>query len=120
MPGAGSDVGSASLATLVAMPGGYAACAAAVVCCAAGVLSVTGTAQASEPLGDVNLTNVSLSVNAGGEALVTYTRPDGAVRHVLAWGAVNALPPSQDVPQVRFQLDYTGGQARHHNSGYWK
>jgi hypothetical protein len=105
---------------LIAMLAGYAARKAAAVCCAAGLLSVAATARASEPLGDVNLTNVSLSVDAGGEALVTYTRQDGTVRHVLAWGAVNALPPRQDVPQVRFQLDYTGGQARRHNPGYWK
>jgi len=32
---------------------------------------------------------------------------------VLAWGAVNALPPSQTVPQVRFKLDFTGGLKQH-------
>ena len=78
------------------MVGGYRARAAALAACAAAVLYGAGIARASQPLGDVNLTNVSLSVNADGEALVTYTRPDGTVRHVLAWGAINALAPSQD------------------------
>ena len=48
-------------------------------------------------------------VNGRGEALVSYTRRDGARRHVLVWGAVNALPPSRERPQVRFRYDYTGG-----------
>jgi hypothetical protein len=30
---------------------------------------------------------------------------------VLVFGAVDALPPSQERPQVRFQIDYTGGWA---------
>jgi hypothetical protein len=61
-----------------------------------------------------------LAVNASGVALVTYTRADGRVRHVLVWGAVNALPPSQAVPQVRFRMDYTGGLVEFHDPGYWK
>jgi len=48
-------------------------------------------------------------VNGKGEALLTYRRGDGSVRHVLAWGALNARAPSEDVPQVRFRWDYTGG-----------
>ena len=36
-------------------------------------------------------------------------REDRQVRHVLVWGAINALPPSQDVPQVKFHFDYSGG-----------
>ena len=31
-------------------------------------------------------------VNGRGEALVTYRTPDGVVRHVYVWGAVNAVP----------------------------
>jgi hypothetical protein len=31
------------------------------------------------------------------------------VRHVLAWGAINAIAPTQSRPQVAFRLDYAGG-----------
>jgi hypothetical protein len=92
-----------------------------LVLCCFGVLVVgTGMAAASETLGDLNISNVSLAANADGEALITYTQQDGGVRHVLAWGAINALPPSQAVPQVRFQMDYSGGLAKYKNPGYWK
>ena len=48
---------------------------------------------ASEPgLSDPNATGATLAVNAKGEALVSYTRSNGTPRHVLVWGAVNALP----------------------------
>jgi hypothetical protein len=53
-------------------------------------------------------TRVSLQVNANGEALVSY-RAGGAVRHVLAWGALNANPPTPSGQQVKFKLDYSGG-----------
>jgi hypothetical protein len=36
------------------------------------------------------------------------------------WGAVNALPPSQTVPQVRFKIDWTGGWATHGNGRWWQ
>jgi hypothetical protein len=93
--------------------------AVVVVCVVASVLG-PGGARASQTLGDLDVSNVSLAVNANGEALVTYTRRDGRRRHVLAWGAVNARTPSPDVPQVRFSMDYTGGQHEHHNPGYWQ
>jgi hypothetical protein len=66
-------------------------------------------AAASTPLGDMNVKDVSIEVNAAGKALLTYRREDGRVRHVLAWGAVDARPPSQTVPQVAFRFDYSGG-----------
>ena len=77
-------------------------------------------ASGSQPLGDLDISNLSLTVNADGEALLTYTRPNGQLRHVLAWGAVNARPPDPNVPQVRFQMDYTGGQLKYKNPGYWR
>ena len=62
---------------------------------AVGVLATAGLgavrAGASQLI-DRNATDVTLQVNARGEALLTYTA-HGQVRHVLAWGAVNALPP---------------------------
>ena len=52
-------------------------------------LAAATAAQASQ-LVDRNAQDISLAVNAKGEALVTYTA-DGHVRRVLAWGAVNAI-----------------------------
>jgi hypothetical protein len=59
----------------------------------------------------LNASNVHLAVSHDGkQALVTY-RAHGKTQHALVWGAVNALPPSQTVPQVRFKIDWTGGWA---------
>ena len=85
---------------------------------AAGVLAPG--AFASEALTDVNLRDVSLAVNAQGEALVSYVRENGQPRHVLLWDAVNALPPMTDVAQVRFKRDYAGGWRKYHDASYWK
>jgi hypothetical protein len=75
--------------------------------------------RASEPLSDKNVTNVSLAVNAKGEALITYTREHGPVRHVLVWGAVNANSPSETAPQAHFHYDYAGGWGKYRKL-YWK
>ena len=58
-------------------------------------------------------------MNAKGEALLTYRRADGRLRRVLAWGAVNARPPSAEIPQVRFRWDYAGGWGKYRNGKYW-
>ena len=63
-------------------------------------------APASDLL-DLNATQVTLAVN-GSTALVTY-RARGTTRHVLVWGAENALVPDPGRPQVRFRHDYSGG-----------
>jgi hypothetical protein len=47
-------------------------------------------------------------VRGNGSALVTY-RAAGRTRHVLAFGAINALRPGAAARQVRFRIDYTGG-----------
>jgi hypothetical protein len=52
--------------------------------------------------------NVTLRVNAKGEALLGYTAK-GKRWEVLAWGAINALHPTADRRQVAFRLDYSGG-----------
>jgi hypothetical protein len=72
-------------------------------------LAFVPAAAASEPLGDLNISAVSLAVNAKAEALLTYKREDGAARHVLVWGAINARAPSQEITQVKFRFDYSGG-----------
>ena len=70
---------------------------------------LTSPALASEPLGDRDVSFLSLKVNGRGEALVSYLRADGARRDVLVWDAVNARAPDPDRPQVHFRLDYSGG-----------
>ena len=73
----------------------------------AGALAVPATAGASQLI-DRNASQVVLEVNAHGQALLTY-RAGGKLRHVLAWGAVNAIAPTQARSQVAFRLDYSGG-----------
>ena len=76
-----------------------------------------GPAAASQLI-DRNATHVTLAVNRKGEALITY-RAGGVVKHVLAWGAVNALAPTQSRVQVSLHVDYAGGWGKYHRD-YWK
>jgi hypothetical protein len=74
----------------------------------AAALIAASAAQASDRIG-LNASKVRLAVSKDGKrALVTFVA-QGKTRHVLVWGAVNALPPSETVPQVRFRIDWTGG-----------
>ena len=63
-------------------------------------------------------THISLAVNGNQQALVTYTDATG-VHHVLAWGAINASPPTPGGRQVAFKLDYAGGWGAFHKQ-LWK
>ena len=65
-------------------------------------------AGASQVISTSSVTGLTLGVNAKGEALLTY-KQSGRVVHVLAWGAVNAIPPTRTGTQVAFKLDYSGG-----------
>jgi len=65
-----------------------------------------------------NASAISLSVNAKGEAMVTY-RVAGKVQHVLAWGAVNAIAPTRARAQVKFKLDYSGGYGKYKKTKCW-
>jgi hypothetical protein len=62
---------------------------------------------------------VSVQVNGKGEALLTYSKA-GETKHVLVWGALNAIPPSRTQRQVSFEIDYTGGWGRYKDADYWK
>jgi hypothetical protein len=75
------------------------------------------TAHASQLI-DRNAHDVKLAVNAKGEAMITY-RDGSAVKHVLAWGAENAIAPTRSRAQVAFKLDYAGGWSKYHIA-YWK
>jgi hypothetical protein len=76
----------------------------ALVAIAAAAALAVPAAHASQGIAR-DATDVRLDVDGAGRALVTYTTR-GRRRSVLAWGAINALPPRSGVPQVRFQLDY--------------
>jgi hypothetical protein len=82
-------------------------------------LACVGSSSASELVQDPNAAFASLQVNAKGEALISYRRSNGTMRRVLAWGAINALPPSEEVPQVRFRWDYAGGWGKYRDGKYW-
>ena len=69
------------------------------------------TAQASQLIAR-DVQDVTLQADAQGQALVSY-RAKGKARSVLAWGAINALHPTADRPQVRFKLDYAGGWGKY-------
>jgi hypothetical protein len=85
----------------------------AAICAA----TIAPAATASE-LVDRNASGVRLAVNGRGEALITYAA-HGRLKHVLAWGAINALSPSLARPQVSFRFDYAGGFGKYHRA-YWK
>jgi hypothetical protein len=84
---------------------------------AAASLAASSTAGASQLI-DRNATGIKLVVNSKGEAMMTYTA-GGTLKHVLAWGAVNAIPPNQSQPQVAFKLDYSGGYGKYKIKSYW-
>jgi len=85
---------------------------------AAVALCGSASSAAGSQLIDRNANGVGLAVNAKGEALLTYSA-GGTTKHVLAWGAVNALAPARVRPQVAFKLDYAGGYGKYHKD-YWK
>jgi hypothetical protein len=82
-------------------------------------IAFVGAASAhASQLVDRNASAVSLSVDANGEAMITYEKA-GRVEHVLAWGAENAIAPAVDAAQVAFRLDYSGGYGKYHLGRYW-
>ena len=91
-----------------------------VVLLACGLAALHPAPAPASQILDRNVTNVRLAVNAKGEALVTYTRPDGQTRHVLAWGAVDAVAPGSGVPQQRFEVDNAGGWGKYRKARYWR
>ncbi len=82
-----------------------------------GALGAAGAASAAQLI-DRNATGVQIKVNAKGEAMLTY-RKGSAVKHVLVWGAINALTPREGGQQAKFKLDYSGGWGTKHTV-YWK
>jgi hypothetical protein len=74
----------------------------------AAALLLAADAAASDRVA-LNASHLRIAVSKNGkQAMLTYLQ-DGKTRHALVWGALNALPPSETVPQVRFKIDWTGG-----------
>ena len=74
----------------------------------AAVVSILAAPALGSQLITRNPRGTTLQVNAGGVAMVSF-RANGRSWHVLAKGAVNALPPVAGTRQVKFKLDYAGG-----------
>jgi hypothetical protein len=77
---------------------------AAVALCL--LLVLPAPASASQLI-DRNARDVHLTVNAHGQALLTYVA-HGGFHRVVASGAINARRPNPHVSQVRFRKDYSG------------
>jgi hypothetical protein len=80
--------------------------------CAVAAASFVSTAVASQIISTSTVDDLTLQVNAKGEALLTY-RSNGKLVHVLAWGAVNATPTIAGAKPTAFRLDYSGGYAKY-------
>jgi hypothetical protein len=71
------------------------------------LLLMPATAVASERVALVDGSEVTLRVDRGGTALITFTTLSGVGRRVLAWGDVDAALPG--TPQRTLRFDYSGG-----------
>ena len=81
------------------------------------LLALPGVASAAQLI-DRNATGVQIRIDAKGEAMLTYHKA-GAVKHVLVWGAVNAIAPREGAHQQKFKVDYSGGWGTYHKV-LWK
>src|SRR5215218_731932 len=77
------------------------------------VAAIAAPFAGASQLIDRNATDVQLAVNAKGEALLTYKK-GGKTMRVLAWGAVDAVAPTDDAPQTELKLDYAGGWKKYY------
>jgi hypothetical protein len=85
---------------------------------AAAVAIVPTPALASKAITH-NASHVRLRVDSLGRAMVDYTDMHGVRKHILAWGAKNAIAPTRARHQRHFHLDYSGGYASF-GRAYWK
>jgi hypothetical protein len=60
---------------------------------------------------DLVRSRAAVTLKADSARAIVYYRKDGAARHVLVSGAVNARQPVRAAPQVRFRVDYSGGRS---------
>jgi hypothetical protein len=80
---------------------------AGIAACASTAFLFPGAAGASELIGR-NASGVRLQADAQGRALVAF-RSEGVARRVVAWGAIDARPPSASTQQIAFQFRLGGG-----------
>jgi hypothetical protein len=88
-----------------------------LVAVAAAFAGLPSLASASQLIAR-NTSSERIEVSSSGRALITY-HGQGRLQRVLVWGAVNARPPTPEVPQSRFRVDYSGGW-RSHGKAVWK
>jgi hypothetical protein len=81
-------------------------------------LALPSAAFGSE-LVDRNASNIQLKVSRSGKQALLLYRTRGRQQHVLAWGAKNAIAPTQARRQVSFKLDYSGGWGTYRKA-LWK
>src|SRR4051794_26983406 len=75
--------------------------------------AIPAGANAAELVGR-NANNIKLQISPDGQqALVAY-KQHGADHRTLAWGAINAIAPTQSRKQVELKLDYSGGYKSMH------
>jgi hypothetical protein len=79
----------------------------AALACAGAIAGTFASGASSSELIGRNASDVRLQVNAQGQALVTF-RSGGVTQSLLAWGALNARPPTQGTAQVKFQITRSG------------
>ena len=91
--------------------------ASLVVMVVAVTAALASNASASQ-LVDRNATGDQARGQLEGRGALTY-KARGKQKHVLAWGAVNAIAPTRSRQQLAFKLDYAGGWGKYH-SDYWK
>src|SRR5262249_24996610 len=84
----------------------------------AAIAAIAPAAASASQLIDRDAKTATLQVNSKGEAMVSFSAA-GKAKHVLAWGAVNALPPKKGGKQVSFSLDYSGGYKKYKKVNYW-
>ncbi len=88
-----------------------------LVAVATAFAALPGLAHASQLIAR-NTATERITVTSSGRAVIAY-HGQGRLQHVLVWGAVDARPPSNEVPQVQFHVDYSGGW-RSHGKAVWK
>ena len=71
-------------------------------------LALPALAGASQLLAR-DASEITLQVNRAGDAVITYTKPNGKIVRLLASGAIDARHPESRRPQEHFTLDYSGG-----------
>jgi hypothetical protein len=84
----------------------------------AAVVLVTPAVGTLPPVGR-NVVAPSLQVDSKGYALISF-KESGKLKHVLFYGAVNAIPPVAGKQPTEFKVDYSGGWKTLKNANYYK